>query len=77
SLFQKLILKTKGRRRLKRRMKLKVQEEWEAEEERNKIAEEQATNEALIQDFSNPLMVYNLPKIDKDVADIAEKMLLT
>ncbi|GJR95548.1 hypothetical protein Tco_0267722 [Tanacetum coccineum] len=31
----------------------KVQEEWEAEEERNKIAEEQATNEALIQDFDD------------------------
>ncbi|GKD20055.1 hypothetical protein Tco_1221758 [Tanacetum coccineum] len=31
----------------------KVQEEWEAEEERNKTAEEQATNEALIQDFDD------------------------
>ncbi|GJV18617.1 hypothetical protein Tco_1367637, partial [Tanacetum coccineum] len=31
----------------------KVQEEWEAEEERNKIAEEQATNEALIKDFDD------------------------
>ncbi|GJW88031.1 hypothetical protein Tco_0163371 [Tanacetum coccineum] len=31
----------------------KVQEEWEAEEEKNKIAEEQATNEALIKDFDD------------------------
>ncbi|GKG50838.1 hypothetical protein Tco_0538962, partial [Tanacetum coccineum] len=29
-------------------MASKIQEEWEAEEERNKIAEEKATNEALI-----------------------------
>ncbi|GJS15630.1 zinc finger, CCHC-type containing protein [Tanacetum coccineum] len=29
----------------------KVQEEWEAEEERNRVAEEQAANEALIKDF--------------------------
>ncbi|GJT82949.1 hypothetical protein Tco_1057291 [Tanacetum coccineum] len=29
----------------------KVQEEWEAEEERNRVAEEQAVNEALIKDF--------------------------
>ncbi|GJS01497.1 hypothetical protein Tco_0318005 [Tanacetum coccineum] len=31
----------------------KVQEEWEAEEEKNKIAEEEATNEALIKDFDD------------------------
>ncbi|GJT70871.1 hypothetical protein Tco_1030157 [Tanacetum coccineum] len=31
----------------------KVQEEWEAEEERNKIAEEKATNEALIKNFDD------------------------
>ncbi|GJZ05382.1 putative ribonuclease H-like domain-containing protein [Tanacetum coccineum] len=31
----------------------KVQEEWEAEEERNKIAEEEATNEALIKNFDD------------------------
>ncbi|GJY51823.1 hypothetical protein Tco_0442670 [Tanacetum coccineum] len=29
----------------------KVQEEWEAEEERNRLAEEEATNEALIKNF--------------------------
>ncbi|GJS74623.1 hypothetical protein Tco_0707464 [Tanacetum coccineum] len=29
----------------------KIQEDWEAEEERNKIAEEKATNEALIKNF--------------------------
>ncbi|GKB27666.1 hypothetical protein Tco_0867067 [Tanacetum coccineum] len=31
----------------------KVQEEWEAKEERNKIAEEKATNEALIKNFDD------------------------
>ncbi|GJQ93722.1 ribonuclease H-like domain-containing protein [Tanacetum coccineum] len=31
----------------------KIQEEWEAEEERNKIAEEKATNEALIKNFDD------------------------
>ncbi|GJV68856.1 hypothetical protein Tco_1484365 [Tanacetum coccineum] len=31
----------------------KVQEDWEAEEERNRIAEEEATNEALIKDFDD------------------------
>ncbi|GJR99448.1 putative ribonuclease H-like domain-containing protein [Tanacetum coccineum] len=31
----------------------KVQEEWEAEEEKNKIAEEEATNEALIKNFDD------------------------
>ncbi|GJX55832.1 copia protein, partial [Tanacetum coccineum] len=31
----------------------KVQEEWEAEEERNRIAEENATNEDLIRDFDD------------------------
>ncbi|GJY39651.1 hypothetical protein Tco_0426015 [Tanacetum coccineum] len=31
----------------------KIQEDWEAEEERNKIAEEQATNEALIKNFDD------------------------
>ncbi|GKE41781.1 hypothetical protein Tco_1469065, partial [Tanacetum coccineum] len=31
----------------------KVQEEWEAEEERNRIAEEEATNEALIKNFDD------------------------
>ncbi|GJY30661.1 hypothetical protein Tco_0414156, partial [Tanacetum coccineum] len=31
----------------------KVQEEWEAEEERNRIAEEKATNEALIKNFDD------------------------
>ncbi|GJZ49077.1 hypothetical protein Tco_0603267 [Tanacetum coccineum] len=31
----------------------KVQEEWEAEEERNKIAKEKATNEALIKNFDD------------------------
>ncbi|GJW02049.1 hypothetical protein Tco_1560905 [Tanacetum coccineum] len=31
----------------------KIQEDWEAEEERNKIAEETATNEALIKDFDD------------------------
>ncbi|GJW68705.1 ribonuclease H-like domain-containing protein [Tanacetum coccineum] len=31
----------------------KVQEEWEAEEERNRLAEEKATNEALIKNFDD------------------------
>ncbi|GJT15791.1 hypothetical protein Tco_0874497, partial [Tanacetum coccineum] len=31
----------------------KIQEEWEEEEERNKIAEEEATNEALIKNFDD------------------------
>ncbi|GJV84211.1 hypothetical protein Tco_1524109 [Tanacetum coccineum] len=31
----------------------KIQEEWEAEEERNRIAEEKATNEALIKNFDD------------------------
>ncbi|GJU71144.1 hypothetical protein Tco_1262549 [Tanacetum coccineum] len=31
----------------------KIQEEWEAEEERNRIAEEQAANEALIRNFDD------------------------
>ncbi|GKG49040.1 hypothetical protein Tco_0513187, partial [Tanacetum coccineum] len=31
----------------------KVQEEWEAEEEKNKIAEEEAANEALIKNFDD------------------------
>ncbi|GJW00910.1 hypothetical protein Tco_1556161 [Tanacetum coccineum] len=31
----------------------KIQEDWEAEEERNKIVEEQATNEALIKNFDD------------------------
>ncbi|GJU78652.1 hypothetical protein Tco_1275722 [Tanacetum coccineum] len=30
-----------------------IQEEWEAEEERNRIAEEKATNEALIKNFDD------------------------
>ncbi|GKC11610.1 hypothetical protein Tco_1008392, partial [Tanacetum coccineum] len=34
-------------------MARKVQEDWEAEEERNRVAEEQATNEALIKDFDD------------------------
>ncbi|GJZ42650.1 hypothetical protein Tco_0589905 [Tanacetum coccineum] len=34
-------------------MARKLQEEWESEEERNKIAEEKATNEALIRNFDN------------------------
>ncbi|GJW90518.1 ribonuclease H-like domain-containing protein [Tanacetum coccineum] len=34
-------------------MARKIQEEWEAEEERNKIAEEKATNEALIKNFDD------------------------
>ncbi|GJW36023.1 hypothetical protein Tco_0058943 [Tanacetum coccineum] len=33
-------------------MARKIQEEWEAEEERNRIAEEKATNEALIKNFN-------------------------
>ncbi|GJX63127.1 hypothetical protein Tco_0296027 [Tanacetum coccineum] len=31
----------------------KIQEEWEAEEERNRIAEENAANEVLIRDFDD------------------------
>ncbi|GJV04730.1 hypothetical protein Tco_1338299 [Tanacetum coccineum] len=34
-------------------MARKIQEEWEAEEERNRIAEEEATNEALIKNFDD------------------------
>ncbi|GJY12295.1 hypothetical protein Tco_0381604 [Tanacetum coccineum] len=34
-------------------MARKVQEEWEAEEERNRVAEEQAANEALIKNFDD------------------------
>ncbi|GKE84730.1 ribonuclease H-like domain-containing protein [Tanacetum coccineum] len=34
-------------------MARKIQEEWEAEEVRNKIAEEEATNEALIKNFDD------------------------
>ncbi|GJU13510.1 hypothetical protein Tco_1135906 [Tanacetum coccineum] len=34
-------------------MARKIQEEWEGEEERNKIAEEKATNEALIRNFDD------------------------
>ncbi|GJZ76723.1 hypothetical protein Tco_0641395, partial [Tanacetum coccineum] len=34
-------------------MARKIQEEWEAEEERNRIAEEKATNEALIRNFDD------------------------
>ncbi|GKA34426.1 hypothetical protein Tco_0720855 [Tanacetum coccineum] len=34
-------------------MARQIQEEWEAEEERNRIAEEEATNEALIKDFDD------------------------
>ncbi|GJX73701.1 hypothetical protein Tco_0312296 [Tanacetum coccineum] len=34
-------------------MARKIQEEWEAEEERNRIAEEKATNEALIKNFDD------------------------
>ncbi|GJY24919.1 hypothetical protein Tco_0399645 [Tanacetum coccineum] len=34
-------------------MARKIQEEWEEEEERNKIAEEKATNEALIKNFDD------------------------
>ncbi|GJW80721.1 hypothetical protein Tco_0144696 [Tanacetum coccineum] len=47
-LFQRLILKTKGKK-----VARKVQEEWEAEEERNRLAEEEATNEALIKNFDD------------------------
>ncbi|GKG54439.1 hypothetical protein Tco_0560094, partial [Tanacetum coccineum] len=31
----------------------KIQEDWEVEEERNKIAKEKATNEALIKNFDD------------------------
>ncbi|GJU34944.1 hypothetical protein Tco_1183298 [Tanacetum coccineum] len=34
-------------------MARQIQEEWEAEEERNRIAEEEATNEALIKNFDD------------------------
>ncbi|GKG38609.1 hypothetical protein Tco_0460321, partial [Tanacetum coccineum] len=34
-------------------MARKIQEEWEAEKVRNKIAEEEATNEALIKNFDD------------------------
>ncbi|GKG64064.1 hypothetical protein Tco_0649314, partial [Tanacetum coccineum] len=34
-------------------MARKIQEEWEDEEERNRIAEEKTTNEALIRNFDD------------------------
>ncbi|GJU64701.1 putative ribonuclease H-like domain-containing protein [Tanacetum coccineum] len=40
-------------RRIDEELARKVQEEWEAEEERNIIAEEKATNEALIKNFDD------------------------
>ncbi|GJS64663.1 hypothetical protein Tco_0679227 [Tanacetum coccineum] len=47
--------KDKERRKLKRGMNLKVNlmEEWEGEEERNRIAKEKAANEALIENFDD------------------------
>ncbi|GJR05062.1 hypothetical protein Tco_0528046 [Tanacetum coccineum] len=45
--------KDKGKKKIEEEDETEMQEEWEAEEERNKIAEEQATNEALIQDFDD------------------------
>ncbi|GJW04786.1 hypothetical protein Tco_1563642 [Tanacetum coccineum] len=36
---------------IRKKRKVKVQEEWEAEEEKNRLAEEEATNEALIKNF--------------------------
>ncbi|GJV75340.1 hypothetical protein Tco_1506924 [Tanacetum coccineum] len=46
----------------------KVQEEWEAEEERNRLAKEEATNEALIKNF------YDIKaRIEEDII-LAEKL---
>ncbi|GKE92302.1 hypothetical protein Tco_1573397 [Tanacetum coccineum] len=54
--LSKIDPKDKGKK-LKRKMSLilnlKVQEDWEAEEEVKKLAEEEATNAALIQDFDD------------------------
>ncbi|GJV74694.1 hypothetical protein Tco_1506278 [Tanacetum coccineum] len=49
---KKEIKKRKDKRKTKK-LARKVQEEWEAEEERNRIAEEEATNEALIKNFDD------------------------
>ncbi|GJV04532.1 hypothetical protein Tco_1338101 [Tanacetum coccineum] len=52
----------------------KVQEEWEAEEERNKIAEEQATNEALIQDFDDiKARIEARPEFSSQKKDLAQQ----
>ncbi|GJT13191.1 hypothetical protein Tco_0860233 [Tanacetum coccineum] len=51
--FQRFVQKTKERGRLNEEMARKIQEEWEAEEERNRIAEEKAANEALIRNFDD------------------------
>ncbi|GJT02916.1 hypothetical protein Tco_0824085 [Tanacetum coccineum] len=45
--------KVKQLARLMERMARKIQEEWEGEEERNRIAKEKATNEALIRNFDD------------------------
>ncbi|GJU36352.1 ribonuclease H-like domain-containing protein [Tanacetum coccineum] len=66
--------KTNGRRRMKRRMNLKkIQEEWEAEEERNKIAEEKETNEALIKNFDDIKARIKADRILAEKASCARK----
>ncbi|GJR83230.1 putative ribonuclease H-like domain-containing protein [Tanacetum coccineum] len=51
--FQRFVQKTKERGRLDEELARKIQEEWEAEEERNRIVEEKAANEALIKNFDD------------------------
>ncbi|GJS72306.1 hypothetical protein Tco_0705147 [Tanacetum coccineum] len=45
--------KDKGKKKIEEEDESKIQEEWEAEEERNRIAEENAANEDLIKDFDD------------------------
>ncbi|GJX05225.1 hypothetical protein Tco_0191141 [Tanacetum coccineum] len=45
--------KDKGKKKIEEEDESEIQEEWEAEEERNRIAEEKATNEALIKNFDD------------------------
>ncbi|GJR57211.1 hypothetical protein Tco_1499373 [Tanacetum coccineum] len=45
--------KDKGKKKIEEEDESEIQEEWEAEEVRNKIAEEEATNEDLIKNFDD------------------------
>ncbi|GJT62678.1 putative ribonuclease H-like domain-containing protein [Tanacetum coccineum] len=83
--FPKIDPKTKERRKLKRRMNLKIRLETtrrvEAEEERNRIAEEKAANEALIRNFddikarieADRLLVEKLQEQEREQFTIEEK----
>ncbi|GJS12471.1 hypothetical protein Tco_0406943 [Tanacetum coccineum] len=53
-------------------MARKVQEEWEGEEERKRLAEEEATNEALIRNYDD---IKARIEADRLLADLAEKLL--